>query len=145
MLKSAFNYLADAAGVNQNSADGSDGNNGSSNASSGANSNDPIVGSRVDVGGVNVRVVKRIGEGGFAFVYSVEAEAEQGGRRKMALKRLLAVDQVRDRERLLRTISNLEWGRCSNCMHAWICKQVVNMCNLFCRRRKTSSSRRSAS
>ena len=49
----------------------------------------------MDVGGKTVRVVSRIGEGGFAFVYSVAAEGEAGKRKNMALKRLLAVDQVK--------------------------------------------------
>ena len=53
---------------------------------------DALVGSTVDVGGTSVRVCARIGEGGFAFVYSVAAAADPS--RRMALKRLLAVDQV---------------------------------------------------
>lgn len=91
MFKSAFNYLAGAAadaGLSDFGQGGaadcaSDGGGGQGPA-------DPIVGSSVDVGGTGVRVLRRIGEGGFAFVYAVEAADD---RRSMALKRLLAVDQ----------------------------------------------------
>lgn len=51
---------------------------------------DALVGSVVDVGGQKVIVKKRIGEGGFAFVYCVEDV--QDSSKKYALKRLLAMD-----------------------------------------------------
>ncbi len=91
MFKSAFNYLADAAGVDLGGV-GANGESATAGQDGTVASSDPIVGSRVDVGGVGVKVRRRIGEGGFAFVYAVEGE--DGGGSKMALKRLLAVDQV---------------------------------------------------
>ena len=80
MLKSALDYL---------------GGTGLSATVSEANliihSDDPLVGSIVDVGGVKVAVKRRIGEGGFAFVYEVvDVETRS---RPYALKRLLAVDK----------------------------------------------------
>ena len=51
---------------------------------------DALVGSIVDVGGHKVIVRKRVGEGGFAFVYKVEDVNDNS--KKYALKRLLAID-----------------------------------------------------
>jgi cyclin G-associated kinase len=88
MLRNAINYFAgEIAGTNGD--DVVDGH-ASSSAPATAMSVDHIVGSVVDVGGIQVRVRKRIGEGGFAFVYAVEQS--DGGSRPMALKRLLAAD-----------------------------------------------------
>ena len=103
MLKNAMNYLGEiaAGGLGH-------GSNGDETDHS-PTSNDHIVGSVVDVGGIQVnnlhllkraqkckhkvfsqvRVRRRIGEGGFAFVYAVE-QSDDG--RPMALKRLLAAD-----------------------------------------------------
>ena len=72
---------------------------------------DPIVNSVVDVGGTKVRVRKRIGEGGFAFVYAVEtaaaAAAAGSGGERLALKRLLAADAEK-RESIVREITMLK-------------------------------------
>ena len=69
---------------------------------------DPIVNSVVDVGGTKVRVRKRIGEGGFAFVYAVETAAGSGsGGERLALKRLLAADAEK-RESIVREITMLK-------------------------------------
>ena len=51
---------------------------------------DALVGSVVDVGGQKVLVRRRIGEGGFAFVYQVNDINDES--KKYALKRLLAID-----------------------------------------------------
>ena len=51
---------------------------------------DALVGSVVDVGGQKVIVRKRVGEGGFAFVYRVDDINDNS--KKYALKRLLAMD-----------------------------------------------------
>ncbi len=111
MLKSALNYLSgaasDAAGAISANGDGVDG----AGAGAGAGgAQDPIVGSRVDVGGVGVRVRKRIGEGGFAFVYAVEGTTEEYRGRRMALKRLLAVDQVREEQRHLELLRKKKYA-----------------------------------
>ncbi len=115
MFKSALNYLSGAAsdsGAGQSEAGG-----GAADSVGGAA--DPIVGSRVDVGGVEVRVRRRIGEGGFAFVYAVEGDDG----RKMALKRLLAVDQVTEgaftlgKKKLAQHLSPL--CRCSGRFFDW--------------------------
>jgi len=84
MFKSAFNYLASAASNAASAAQ-------DEAANAMAAMDDPVVGSRVDVGDErDVAVKKRIGQGGFAFVYEVRQ-----GQKRMALKRLLASDQVR--------------------------------------------------
>lgn len=83
--------------------------------SSGADG-DPLVGSLVDVGGVRVEVKRRIGEGGFAFVYQVVvveeasvASATTSGRgRCLAMKRLLAGGDAARRARIVREISILK-------------------------------------
>jgi uncharacterized protein (DUF2147 family) len=67
MLKSAFSYLSNAAATVGASASA-----GLAEVADSESRADPIVGSTVDVGGMSVRVRKRIGEGGFAFVYAVE-------------------------------------------------------------------------
>ena len=63
---------------------------------------DALVGSIVDVGGQKVIVRKRVGEGGFAFVYKVEDVNESS--RKFALKRLLAMDEEK-RKLIVKEIS----------------------------------------
>ncbi len=91
MLKSALNYISSELGVGGDAAAED-----VSPTSAVSSAEDAIVGSRVDVGGVGVRVKRRIGEGGFAFVYSVVGDENAGNHagKGMALKRLLAVDQV---------------------------------------------------
>ena len=63
---------------------------------------DALVGSIVDVGGQKVVVRKRIGEGGFAFVYEVEETTDIN--KKYALKRLLAIDSEK-RNYIIKEIS----------------------------------------
>ena len=65
---------------------------------------DALVGSVVDVGGQKVTVKKRIGEGGFAFVYEVEDLVDM---KKYALKRLLAIDSEK-RNYIVKEISLLK-------------------------------------
>lgn len=79
MFKSALNYLSSnvgAYGAEEGVLEGGIG--------------DPIIGSTVDVGGHKVKVQRRIGEGGFAFVYAVQSVSSPP--RPLALKRLLAAD-----------------------------------------------------
>ena len=66
---------------------------------------DALVGSIVDVGGHKVIVRKRIGEGGFAFVYKVEDMNESG--KNYALKRLLVMDSEK-RQLIIQEISLLK-------------------------------------
>lgn len=74
---------------------------------------DPIVNSVVDVGGTKVKVRRRIGEGGFAFVYAVEATSGEAtststsGSAGLALKRLLAADAEK-RESIVQEITMLK-------------------------------------
>ena len=99
MLKSALDYLG---GVGQDATlDQMDG---------GGTGSDPLVGSIVDVGGTKVVVKRRIGEGGFAFVYEA-ADMDNPLDKKYALKRLLAVDQEKKKQiiqeiTILKTLSN---------------------------------------
>ena len=65
---------------------------------------DPLVGSTVQVGGTGVRVGRRIGEGGFAFVYEVSEVGGEG--RALALKRLLAADKEK-REQIVKVSHGL--------------------------------------
>ena len=84
MFTSAINYLAGAA----SSAVG-----GTLPASSivgdlsGIGQDDPLVGSVIEVGEIRVFIRRRIGEGGFAFVYHAEDMADRS--KTYALKRLL--------------------------------------------------------
>ncbi len=80
MFKSAMGYLGGVASSAMASAE----------IPSLESPDDALVGSIVDVGGQKVIVRKRIGEGGFAFVYRVEDVTDPS--RKFALKRLLAMD-----------------------------------------------------
>jgi cyclin G-associated kinase len=57
---------------------------------------DALVGSIVDVAGHKIAVKRRIGEGGFAFVY--EAEDINDSSKKYALKRLLAMDSEKQQQ-----------------------------------------------
>lgn len=67
--------------------------------------NDPLLGSIVDVGGKKVVVKRKIGEGGFAFVY--EAVDASDRTTSFALKRLLAMDAEK-RMQIVREISLLK-------------------------------------
>ena len=110
MLKSALNYFT------------SEGGEGGSSAETSASS-DHIVGQVLDVGGTKVKVRHRIGEGGFAFVYSV-TELDGGQQRNLALKRLLAVDAEK-RDQIVKEISFLKnLKACPNIM------QFVRAANL---------------
>ncbi|TRY81208.1 hypothetical protein TCAL_10445 [Tigriopus californicus] len=79
MFKTALNYLSSNVGVY-----------GLDEGVSEGGIPDPIIGSMVDVGGQKVKVQRRIGEGGFAFVYAVQSVSSPP--RPFALKRLLAAD-----------------------------------------------------
>ena len=88
MLKSALNYFS---GADPEGAQGQGHGDGHLFDLSPSSQQDDILGSVVDVGGTSVKVKKRIGEGGFAFVYSVQAQNGE----ELALKRLLSADQER--------------------------------------------------
>ena len=80
-----MNYLAGAA-----SSAVAAGASSASNLGVGADligQDDPLVGSVVDVGDIRVFIRRRIGEGGFAFVYFAEDMADRS--KSFALKRLL--------------------------------------------------------
>jgi hypothetical protein len=84
MFSSALNYLAGAAssavaGASSASTLGTD--------LTGIGLDDPLVGSVVDVGDIRVFIRRRIGEGGFAFVYFAEDMTDRT--KTYALKRLL--------------------------------------------------------
>ena len=90
MLKSAMGYLG---GVASSMADATE-----------DSVMDGLVGSIVDVGGQKVVIKKRIGEGGFAFVYEAEDTTDM---KKYALKRLLAIDSEK-RNYIVKEISILK-------------------------------------
>ena len=96
MLKGALDFLGGNVG---------DGGGGSSFYNS-SGSDDPLVGSIVDVGGTKVVVKRRIGEGGFAFVYEA-SDMENPLENKYALKRLLAMDSEK-KSQIVREISILK-------------------------------------
>lgn len=94
MFTSAINYLAGAAssvagGTTAASAVGAV----IGGAESGSiGQDDPLVGSVIEVGDVRVFIRRRIGEGGFAFVY--HAEDMNDRTKTYALKRLLVSHQT---------------------------------------------------
>ncbi len=97
MFKSAMGYLGSVAAAAGNAT--SDVNNLS------PGEDDALVGSIVDVGGFKVSIRRRIGEGGFAFVY--EAEDVNDRSKRYALKRLLAMDSEK-KGQIVREISLLK-------------------------------------
>ena len=82
MFTSAINYLAGAA---SSVAGGSAPVIGE--VISGIGQDDPLVGSVIEVGEIRVFIRRRIGEGGFAFVYLAEDMTDRT--KTYALKRLL--------------------------------------------------------
>ena len=83
MFSTAMNYLAGAA----SSAVAAGASSASTLGTDLIGQDDPLVGSVVDVGDIRVFIRRRIGEGGFAFVYFAEDMADRS--KAFALKRLL--------------------------------------------------------
>ena len=86
MFTSAINYLAGAA---SSAVAGASLASNIAGDLTGIGQDDPLVGSVVDVGDIRVFIRRRIGEGGFAFVYQAEDLSDRS--KTLALKRLLVI------------------------------------------------------